>query len=88
MYEAKYIFIDVDGKTLHIETRFKGAFDYSFNDIRCVLRKNIGSRLEFKDGKKIELNKANVLIETTKVAKKIRNIEKEDLPGVYFINKL
>lgn len=82
------IYIDINEKTIYIETRHKGAFNYNFNDIRCVLRKNIGAQLEFKDGKKIELNKANVLIETTNSTKKIRNIEKEDLPGVFFINKL
>lgn len=86
LYEAKYIYIDKENRRVHIKTSYKGELEYSFDDIYMVEKNNIGARFEFKDGKKVELNKSIVVIETSTSPKRVRNLEKEDLPGVILMD--
>lgn len=88
LYMATYIFVDIANRKVYIKTKHKGEFEYSFSQIYVVTRKNYGARFEFDDGKKIEFNRYVVEIETTEKLRMQRNIEKDDLPGVYIDERL
>lgn len=88
LYSAIYIFIDMEKRTIDLLTKHKGSFKYDFSQIYVVTRKNYGAQFQFADGKRIEFNKHLVEIETTERARMKRNVEKEDLPGVYFDERL